>query len=173
MTTESPRVRCPERRRRRVHRGARQPLARVRHDVPAHERLAAQLADQRAVVERDEVRDRVPAPGGGAGGEGEATVGLGRGDARVVSSLGGRRRPRVVVVDPREYLRRAMLRVRRSVLGGPVEQPEAASREDARALVAGARAPPPVGAEHQARPRAIDELPQVIDELVFRDAGAT
>lgn len=169
MTTESPRVRCPERRRRRVHRGARQPLARVRHDVPAHERLAAQLADQRAVVERDEVRDRVEGGGETRGGESEATVGWGLGDARVVSSLG----PRVVVVDPREYLRRAMLRVRRSVLGGPVEQPEAASREDARALVAGARAPPPVGAEHQARPRAIDELPQVIDELVFRDAGAT
>ena len=75
-------------------------------------------------------------PPGAARGESQATVGLGRGCAR---------RPSAGVVaralsSIHAVLRHAMLRVRRSVLGGPVEQPEAASREDAPALVAGARA---------------------------------
>ena len=80
-------------------------------------------------------------------------------------------RVRVVVLDPREYFRRAMLRVRRAVLGGPVEQREAVSREDPGAFVAGQWTSTPVGAEHEVRARAFDDLAEVPDQRILRDAG--
>ena len=79
-------------------------------------------------------------------------------------------RVRVVVLDPREYLRRAMLRVRRAVLGGPVEQREAVSREDPGAFVAGQWTSTPVGAEHEVRARPFDDLAEVLDQRILRDA---
>ena len=48
-----------------LHGGAREAFTRVRHDVPAHEEFAAELADQGAMVDGDKVRHRLGRVGKG------------------------------------------------------------------------------------------------------------
>ena len=48
-----------------LHGGARETFTRVCHDVPAHEEFAAELADQGAMVDGDEVCHRVSRVGKG------------------------------------------------------------------------------------------------------------